>query len=142
MNRLVAVIFAGVIALGLFVFNDSSNSIDDAPAVDISGSPEALQWLRGNESESALASNRFGPTSEAIGFVNRLYSAGAERVVIPQDAIEDHGIEVYADSLVVIMPHDPEKCRRVREICDREIRSEGFDPDEDRNADQVYLWWD
>ena len=91
--------------------------------------------------ESALASNRFGPTSRAIRFVDELYRAGAVRVVVPEEAIDD-GIEVYADSLVVIMPSDPEKRRRVRALCDREIRREGFDPREDGDADQVYLWWD
>jgi hypothetical protein len=44
--------------------------------------PEALEWLRKNKNISALASNRFGPTEEAVKFVEELYALGAEKVII------------------------------------------------------------
>jgi len=43
----------------------------------ITDGPEALQWLRTNGHEAALASNRFRSTTEALLFVEQLYSAGA-----------------------------------------------------------------
>jgi hypothetical protein len=145
MNRVIAILFLSGLGLGLFMFDGDlvpSGAVngDVASLEDFSGSPEARKWLSDSESDSALASNRFGPTEAALQFVNDLYRAGAVRVVVPQDAIDDDGVEIYCDSLVVIMPTDGEKRRRVRAICDREIRREGFDPGAD--ADQVYLWWD
>ena len=110
--------------------------------------PEALEWLKSNKNESALASNRFGPTSEAIKFIEQLYALGAERVIVFQDAIRDDEeiIEYedgpYADALVVILPSDQEKRERVTKICAEEITSEGFDPSESENKDAVFLWWD
>ncbi len=53
-------------------------------AEDFDG-PEALNWLKNNRNESALASNRFGPTENAVRFVQGLYNAGALRVVIPRE---------------------------------------------------------
>ncbi len=142
MNRIVTVVVAAVLGFALYAYDDANYSADHTSDIDVTGSPEARQWLRNNESDSALASNRFGATSEAVQFVNGLYAAGAERVVVPEDAIEDDGIEAYADSLVVVLPHDSEKRRRVRAICEREIRNEGFDPSEDGGGDQIFLWWD
>ena len=104
MYRVIAVVCAAVAGLGLLLFEVSLITDFDEPNVDILGSPEVRQWLRDNESESALASNRFGFSSEAIRFVDELYRAGAVRVVVPEEAIEDDGVEVYADSLVVVLP--------------------------------------
>jgi hypothetical protein len=147
MNRVIAILFLSGLGLGLFMFDgdllpSGEMNGDAASLEDFSGSPEACKWLSENESDSALASNRFGSTETAIQFVNELYRAGARRIVVPEEAIDDDGVEIYCDSLVVIMPTDGEKRRRVRAICDREIRREGFDPREDGDADQVYLWWD
>jgi hypothetical protein len=109
--------------------------------VNLSG-PEARNWLKGNESESALASNRFGTTDEALRFVNSLYRAGAKRVVVPSDTIDDDGVERYADALVVTLPADPQKRERVRNLCFEELAREGFDTDDIGDSDQIYLWWD
>ena len=115
---------------------------------DISRGPEALEWLRYNKNESALASNRFGPTSEAIRFVENLYALDAERVIIYQDAIrdDDETIELeegpYADALTVILPSEPEKREQIWRICADEISGEGFDPSEGKGDDAILLWWD
>jgi hypothetical protein len=113
----------------------------DALVNEMSG-PEASSWLKKNKNESALASNRFGPTHKALGFVNELYLAGADNVIVPDDFIDDDEFGPYADSLVVVLPKDEAKRKRVRAICIREIRREGFDPDEDDGSDRVFLWWD
>jgi hypothetical protein len=143
MNRVFAVLFASALGFGLFFFDGELLPLGDGPPIeDFSGSPEARKWLQENEGDAPLASNRFGSTAAALRFVGELYRAGAERVVVPEDAIDDDGVEVYCDSLVVILPTNLEQRRRVRAICDREIRREGFDPREDGDADQAYLWWD
>lgn len=104
--------------------------------------PEARRWLRNNESESPLASNRFGSTENAVKFVNELYRAGAVEVLVPDEAIEADEFEVYADSLVVVLPQDPTKRRRVLGICGREAHREGFDLGEDDGSGRIFLWWD
>jgi hypothetical protein len=105
--------------------------------------PEALQWLKNNKNESALASNRFLETENAIRFVKQLYDAGAAKVIVPDDCITPEEPEgPYADALVVTMPKDAAKRKRVFEICAKEIKREGFDPDESTDGDDVFLWWD
>lgn len=76
--------------------------------------PEALAWLRKSESESALASNRFGDTATAIRFVEELYAAGAARVVIPEESIQDE-----ANTLVIVLPAERSKREALFQICDR-----------------------
>ena len=51
--------------------------------------PEVLDWLRQSHSRSALAPNRFRGMADAIAFVQLLYSAGAEQVIIPSLFIRD-----------------------------------------------------
>ena len=110
--------------------------------------PEAKNWLLKNGNESAFASNRFGETKQALTFVERLYLAGAKRVIVPQESIDaDVGtlnIEggPYADALLVTLPEDPAAAQKVFEICALELSREGFDPAESKHANQIYLWWD
>ena len=75
--------------------------------------PEALDWLRRSRSRSALATNRFRATADAIAFVQLLYSAGAERVILPSLFIQDDPETIReeggprASALVVYLPTDP-----------------------------------
>jgi hypothetical protein len=111
--------------------------------------PEALSWLKDNRNESALASNRFGPTENAVRFVQSLYNAGALRVVVPRANITDDEDTLkwedgpYADAVVVELPNDADRRDKVWAICAREIRREGFDPADGADDDgKVFLWWD
>lgn len=104
--------------------------------------PEALSWLRKNHNESALASNRFPETRDAIRLVQQLYSAGAQRVIVPAATIQNDGDETYADALVVTLPADPTKRQSVWKLCAQELRREGGKPSEQADEDQVLLWWD
>ena len=115
---------------------------------DVKNGPEAREWLTGNGNESALASNRFGLTAEALEFVEQLYSAGAERVIVPRTCLMDEPDRIkleggpYADCLSVFLSKDPDKRSAVLQLCRREIEREGFDPDEGTVDDFVFLWWD
>ena len=115
---------------------------------DHTNGPEAREWLKGNGNESALASNRFGLTAGALEFVDELYRAGAERVIVPRTCLQDDADTIkleggpYADCLSVFLPKDPNKKSAVLQLCRREIEREGFDPDEGSVEDFVFLWWD
>jgi hypothetical protein len=111
--------------------------------------PEALSWLKDNRNESALASNRFGPTENALRFVQGLYNAGALRVVVPRANITDDEDTLkidggpYSDAIVVELPKDSARREKVWAMCAREIRREGFDPADGADDEgKVYLWWD
>lgn len=110
--------------------------------------PEALAWLTANQNESALASNRFLGTENAVAFVKSLYDAGAVKVVVPKDTIADDPDTVegeggpYADALVVTVPSDPARREAVVRICRAELRREGFDSPDVAASEQIYLWWD
>jgi hypothetical protein len=141
--KIVIGVVAGILLLGVIYFEESLESGGEyrLPAEAAEG-PEALAWLRKNDNESALASNRFLETSNAIRFVQELYRAGAERVVVPADSITDDGVEVYADALVVTLPSDPQKRQRVWKLCAREIERSGEDPGDGTEEKHVFLWWD
>ncbi|MGD9723990.1 MAG: hypothetical protein AB7O59_21540 [Pirellulales bacterium] len=133
-------LIAGVLLLGLY-YIEYAEEHQELPAEYTQG-PEARSWLRKNNSESALASNRFGETQNAQRFVQQLYSAGAKRVIVPLGTIQDDGEEVYADSLLVTLPEDPAARRRVWTLCVRELERMGESPTGEPDDDRVLLWWD
>jgi hypothetical protein len=118
--------------------------------IDTSQCQEARAWLAKNGSESGFASNRFGPTEAARTFVEEVYSAGAAKVLIPNDAIRDDEEEVsemggpYADALVIELPASGRE--KLYSIFESEAAGEGYE--EMTGAGSVidgrflYLWWD
>jgi len=128
-------------------FIDAIDSANRADANVVMDGPEALAWLKSNQNESALASNRFLGTENAVKFVRTLYAAGATKVVVPRDTIHDDEETVlgeggpYADALVVTTPSDPDRRQAVVDLCRKELRREGFDSPEVATAEQIYLWW-
>jgi hypothetical protein len=116
--------------------------VPDQTGISASG-PEALTWLRNSDNESALASNRFGDTQTAIRFVEHLYAAGAQRVLIPEDSIQDDGDQlVYADALVVVLPPELSKRQALFHMCDREWAGRDADLPAAEDQDSIFLWWD
>jgi hypothetical protein len=124
--------------------------MSDSPDILIKDGPEALQWLRSNGHEAALASNRFSSTPEAIAFVEQLYAAGARRVFVPADTIRDDEEErelggAYSDSLVIELSSSdvPEPLSRL--YCE-EATLEGYDLSQEPppviDGRYLFLWWD
>lgn len=119
------------------ISRDVSALSDDAP--------EALAWLKSNRNKSALASNRFGPTEEAVAFVRRLYELGARRVVIPPDILRDEPDRIrteggpYADALVVFLPSDGASREGLTAFCRTQARADEAIITGD---DAILLWWD
>ncbi len=125
-------------------------NMSEAPNIHIKDGPEALEWLRANGHEAALASNRFRSTAEAITFVEQLYAAGARRVFVPADTIIDDEEErelggPYSDSLVIQLSGSdvPESLARL--YCE-EATLEGYDlregPPPPIAGRYLFLWWD
>jgi len=139
-TRIYVGLFAAALLLGL-TYVEGIEENYELPAEYTQG-PEALNWLRKNESESALASNRFGETPNAVHFVEQLYSAGAARVIVPLSAIQSDEVETYADAIVVSLPSDPTKRDRVWKLCADELKRSGDNPADTPALDHVLLWWD
>ena len=106
----------------------------------------ALDWLRSNKNKSALATNRFGPTSAAIEFVDELFKAGAAQVYVVSRFYEPDRVAAeggpYADQLIVQLPSNPEQRVKLFEIIAKETSAEGFDPPVDTGQNAETLWWD
>lgn len=108
--------------------------------------PEAREWLAANGQEAPLAANRFD-AADARAFVEELYAAGAVRVVIASECINDDDYELslggpYADGLRVQLPADADQRHALFAIASREAEGEGFDPIHDAGQDTIFLWWD
>jgi tetrahydromethanopterin S-methyltransferase subunit G len=102
---------------------------------------EALAWLSANPGEAPLAANRFD-ASDARAFVESLYRAGAQRVVVASECIRDDEDPPYADGVRVVLPEDPARRGAVLDLVNREMAEEGFDAEPDRGQQVVFLWWD
>ena len=139
--KIIVGLLAGALLVGVIFYEQTLEDDYRLPESAAQG-PEALNWLRKSQNESALASNRFPETRDAMSFVQELYRAGAKRVVVPNDSITDDGVEVYADALVVTLPDDPAKRDRVWKLCAREIAREGERPPASTDEKHVLLWWD
>lgn len=107
------------------------------------GDPEAAEWLRHPDYESGLAGNRFDSAEEGAEFVDALYAAGAVKVVIASEQIQQEGPdERYADALRVVLPDDAKKRADLFRIVNREAVAQGYDAEADTGQPLLFLWWD
>jgi len=106
----------------------------------------AHDWLRNNKNTSAVATNRFGSTSNAIEFVDELLQAGATQVYVVSRFYESERVAAeggpYADELIVQLPSNPVQRAKLFEILAKELGSEGFDLPVDTGQSTETLWWD
>jgi len=110
---------------------------------------EALEWLKSNNNPSALSSNRFGETINAIEFVEKLYELGAIKVSVvgildePERVEEEGG--PYASTLIVELPTDINKREKIIEIYNKEIDENDLNDGEESeglNKNILAFWWD
>lgn len=108
--------------------------------------PDARTWLRENTLETPLGVNRFEDTADALAFVEELYAAGAVRVVIASETIEDddefdEGGQ-SADAVKIQLPRDAGQRRALFAIAGREAKSQALKPPKDEGQDLLIVWWD
>jgi len=108
----------------------------DDPRLIRDDDPEAVEWLRGG---GMLANNAFRE-QEDRAFVERLYAAGAERVVIAEDCIETGEDPPHSDGLRVKLPND--RAARIAVLKVIRKHTPGFKPTDDVRRDVAFLWWD
>lgn len=109
--------------------------------------PEAREWLRTNQHPQALASNRFDTTEDALEFVQTLYRAGATKITIPEDRMDDDEDDMgglYADALVVELEAGADLSQMLQ-IYNREAEHEGHDAIAQlpiKEGRWLFFWWD
>jgi hypothetical protein len=110
---------------------------------------EAVDWFETNFNPSALASGRFDSTADALDFVRVLYGAGAKKVSVinvlnePWRLLEEGG--PYADTLVALLPAEPDKRAAVTDIYMEEVTMRGCnegDAESGIKKDCLVFWWD
>ncbi|WP_066061401.1 hypothetical protein [Neobacillus soli] len=94
---------------------------------------EALEWLTTNKNPSALASDRFGETANAIKFVEKLYELGALKVNVigildEPERIEEEG-GPYATALIVELPQE-DKREKLIQFYKKEMEEQGIEEGE------------
>ena len=107
--------------------------------------PEAREWLGANWSASALASNRFQDTAQALTFVEQLYAAGAQHVRVDGVMfLHNHLWTPYADTLIVHLPSDHTRRSELFELMEGTGQLDEHDrlgPLLDSGQEFVRLWW-
>jgi hypothetical protein len=107
---------------------------------------EAREWLRANWSGSALASNRFQDTAQALAFVEQLYGAGAQEVRVDHVMfLHNDRWAPYADALIVDLPTHDARRSGLFELIEGTGRPDEHDrlgPLRDSGQKSVRLWWD
>lgn len=104
---------------------------------------EARAWLRGNPNPSALATNRFQTTENALAFVEKLYATGATRVLI-EEPKDDAAGDPYADTLIVCLPCESAARWALEQLCEEQGPADVPPGDFTMHVagDQIRLWWD
>jgi hypothetical protein len=103
---------------------------------------EAKAWLTKNGGEATAHSlGRFKRERDAARFVQRLYHAGAAKVIAP-DIYGNKAGDQFADCLLVRLPKNPAKRKAVRRVCAQLRRRDlgAMQPDEDIGETYLYLY--
>jgi hypothetical protein len=87
---------------------------------------EAREWFKSGRCFLGEGDDEEG----SIELVKSLYKAGAAKVWVFDINIDESG-EQYSGRLIVEMPKDPEKRKKIFSICDEIAENLGFDPEED-----------
>jgi hypothetical protein len=103
---------------------------------------EAKAWFQRNGGQTVAHSlGRFKRERDATRFIERLYNAGAAKVVAP-DIYSNKAGDQFADCLLVRLPKDRAKRRAVRRICEQLHRRDlgAMKPNADIEETHLYLY--
>lgn len=111
---------------------------------------EARQWFAANANTNAFAANRFSSSTEALGYVETLYSLGAKTVYVCGIEDDANWVETQggptADSLVVVLPEQADKRAALLLAQHEQAVAEGLveadSPPDQTTDDELVFWWD
>lgn len=102
---------------------------------------EARLWLaQENRAKKKHLLGRFSTQKDSAGFVESLYEAGAEQVIVPKVYRDTDGNE-FAEALLVRLPRDHASREKIRKACAplREKSLGSVQPDADIGEEYLYL---
>jgi len=103
---------------------------------------EARTWLAKKAGDTTARSlGGFKRQRDAVKLVERLYNAGATKVIAP-DIYENKTADQFADCLLVRLPKDAAKRKTIRKVCAQLRRRNlgAVQPDEDIGEAYLYLY--
>lgn len=105
--------------------------------------PEARAWIAPGEGKVGLAPNWFDSMTDASQFIDRLYAAGAERVVVASESIREErdGFKL-ADAVRVQLPREAAARARVFAVLDAEARASGRPTPRDTGQAVCEMSWE
>jgi hypothetical protein len=104
---------------------------------------EARKWMKNPVVPGSLAVNRFGSDEEAYAFIENLYALGAEAVYvtnIDHRRINFDPVGPCADTLIVVLPDDPQQRRALLDT--RAAEDYEAPPIADKGWKEIGFWWD
>jgi len=101
---------------------------------------EARKWLSGGKRPDLRSLAKFRTAGAALRFVETLYAAGAEAVVVAP-VYAGRGSKLFADWLLVKLPGTPSKRKAVRKLCQNlcDRRDGALLPDKDMGESHLFL---
>lgn len=102
---------------------------------------EASAWLTTSSDEHAPSLGCFESGRRAERFVQRLYHAGATKVIVPDIYSSKEGAQ-FADCLLVRLPKNPAERKNVRRVC-AQLRKRNLgsvQPERDLGESYLYLY--
>lgn len=101
---------------------------------------EARKWLSEAKSPDARSLARFRTVKAALRFVESLYAAGAEAVIVVPIYVGKKE-QSFADSLLIRLPKSPSKRKALQKLCQNfcDNRGGAFLPDKDNGESHLFL---
>ena len=111
----------------------------------IPGDREARAWLLSHFIDrNPLAAKRFATREEALVFVARLYTAGAQRITVEDVRVDAHQTGLAsgptAGGLVVTLPEDRGVTQPFWHTLESEVRDHGMTRPEEQNSRLLLRW--
>jgi hypothetical protein len=98
---------------------------------------EALEWLRASSPASFRNLGEMETTEESIDYVQRLYDAGAVKVLAVE--IDEYGSDQNTGHLLVQLPSDKAARRRLFHLEKQQAESVGYDGKNDDGQEYLYF---
>ena len=101
---------------------------------------EARQWLRGEKNPRLRSLATFRTAKAALRFVETLYAAGAEKVVVAP-IYAGKGKKLFADWLLIQLPKNASKRRELQTLCKKlcDRRDGAMLPDPDTGESHLFV---
>jgi hypothetical protein len=100
---------------------------------------EAISWLK-DKSKGVITLGELQTNKESLKLAQKIYRLGAEKVLAVEIGSDEHGEN--SGKLIIVLPDDPERRKRLFRWSNTTARSLGFDPDVDIGQKHLFAMLD